>query len=63
MPWSGGSFPSATSLCEFPLAGRKVPEFDGENIREALAYSYRIIYCVEQEQVTVAAVIHGKRIL
>jgi len=51
------------SLSGFPLAGRKVPEFDEESIREVLAYSYRIIYVVEQEQVTVAAVIHGKRML
>jgi toxin ParE1/3/4 len=51
------------SLSEFPLAGRKVPEFDDETVRELLAFSYRIIYLVEQEQVTVAAVIHGKRML
>jgi toxin ParE1/3/4 len=51
------------SLSEFPLAGRKVSEFDDETIRELLAYSYRIIYLVEQRQVTVAAVIHGKRVL
>ena len=49
------------SLADFPLAGRKVPEFDDETIRELLAYSYRVIYVVEQSQVTVAAVIHGKR--
>ncbi|HXJ86811.1 MAG TPA: type II toxin-antitoxin system RelE/ParE family toxin [Candidatus Binatia bacterium] len=30
-------------LARFPRAGRKVPEFDDENIREVLAYSYRII--------------------
>jgi toxin ParE1/3/4 len=39
-----------------------VPEFDDETIRELLAYSYRIIYLVEQSEVTIAAVIHGKRI-
>ncbi len=31
------------TLTHFPRAGRKVPEFDNENIRELLAYSYRII--------------------
>jgi toxin ParE1/3/4 len=51
------------SLDEFPLAGRKVPEFDDESIRELFAYSYRIIYIVEEGQVTVAAVVHGKRVL
>jgi toxin ParE1/3/4 len=45
----------------FPFAGRKVPEFDDENLREVIAYSYRIIYRVEAAEVIVAAVIHGKR--
>jgi toxin ParE1/3/4 len=54
---------STWMLEHFPLAGRKVPEFDDENIRELLLYSYRIIYAVQEGQVTVAAVIHGKRML
>jgi addiction module RelE/StbE family toxin len=49
------------TLRDFPLAGRKVPEFDDENVRELIAYSYRVIYRVEGEEVIVAAVIHGKR--
>jgi toxin ParE1/3/4 len=51
------------TLDQFPLAGRKVPEFDDENLRELLAYSYRIMYRVEASEVIVAAVIHGKRSL
>jgi toxin ParE1/3/4 len=31
------------TLARFPRSGRKVPEFDDENIRELIAYSYRII--------------------
>lgn len=50
-------------LARFPRAGRKVPEFDDENIREVLAYSYRVIYEVGREEITIAAVIHGKRLL
>jgi plasmid stabilization system protein ParE len=38
-----------------------VPEFDQENLREVFASSYRIIYRVEGETVTIAAVVHGKR--
>jgi len=34
----------ARILARFPQAGRKVPEFDDENIRELIVYSYRIIY-------------------
>ena len=50
-------------LARFPKAGRKVPEFDDENIREVSAYSYRIIYQLRQNEITIAAVIHGKRLL
>jgi toxin ParE1/3/4 len=49
------------TLEKFPFAGRKVPEFDDENLRELIAYNYRIIYRVEAAEVIVSAVIHGKR--
>jgi plasmid stabilization system protein ParE len=48
-------------LCEFPYAGRIVPEFDDESIREVFACSYRIIYQVQETNVRIAAVIHGRR--
>ena len=48
-------------LVRFPRAGRKVPEFDDENVRELIVYSYRIIYRLQDDQIVVAAVIHGKR--
>ncbi len=54
---------STRTLARFPKSGRKVPEFDDENTRELIAYSYRIIYILEPKHVTVAAVIHGKRML
>lgn len=47
-------------LSQFPRLGRKVPEFDDENVRELIVYSYRIIYRL-QGDVIIAAVIHGKR--
>jgi len=50
-------------LARFPQAGRKVPEFDDENIRELVVYSYRIIYRLRQDEVLIVAVIHGKRVL
>jgi len=51
------------SLSRFPFTGRIVPEFGEENIREKLVYSYRIIYRIQNETITIAAVIHGKRLL
>lgn len=48
-------------LARFPCAGRKVPEFDDENVRELIVFSYRIIYRLQEDEVVIAAVIHGKR--
>ena len=53
----------AKTLAKFPRVGRKVPEFDDENIRELFVCSYRIIYRLRENAVVIAAVIHGKRIL
>ena len=50
-------------LAEFPRIGRIVPELDDETIREVFAYSYRIIYDVTDNQVTIATVVHGSRML
>ncbi len=50
-------------LARFPRSGRQVPEFDDEDIRELIAYSYRIIYRLQSDEVIIAAVIHGKQIL
>jgi plasmid stabilization system protein ParE len=50
-------------LRRFPFAGRIVPEFEDELVRERFAYSYRIIYRIQERTVIVAAVIHGKRLL
>ena len=49
------------ALAKFPKLGHKVPEFNDENVRELLAYSYRIIYHIQEEGVLVSAVIHGRR--
>ena len=54
---------TANNFSRFPLSGRVVPELGEESIREWFAYSYRIIYRVENEIVTVAAIVHGKRLL
>ena len=50
-------------LSRFPRSGRKVPEFDDDDIRELLVYSYRIIYRIEEDKVIISTVIHGKRTL
>ncbi|WNZ47068.1 type II toxin-antitoxin system RelE/ParE family toxin [Leptolyngbya boryana CZ1] len=51
------------SLEKFPLSGRTVPEFGDELLREKIVYSYRILYQVAEDEVTIVTVIHGKRTL
>ena len=51
------------SLSTFPFSGRVVPESSDESIREWFSYSYRVIYRIENQVVTVAAIVHGKRSL
>lgn len=43
--------------------GRLIPEIEESTIIEQFAYSYRLIYRVEGDTVTVIALIHGKRLL
>jgi toxin ParE1/3/4 len=53
----------ARKLRNFPLTGRIVPEFEDDAIREYFVYNYRVIYRLRNREITILAVIHGKRIL
>jgi plasmid stabilization system protein ParE len=59
--WCDESSNSRVRSTNSPVQDAKVGEFDDENLRELIAYSYRIIYRVEAAEVIVVAVIHGKR--
>lgn len=50
-------------IATFPLSGRKVPEYDADDIREVIEYPYRIIYRIKPEVIDVIAVIHSARLL
>ena len=54
---------TAETIPEFPEIGRIVPEIANRSIRERFVYSYRIIYRIEEQQILIAAVIHGSRLL
>jgi len=54
---------STRTLRRFPLSGRAVPEFEDESLRKRFVYSYRVIYRIEHHTVTIAAAIHGRRML
>ena len=46
-------------IAEFPMSGRKVPEFEMARIREVIEGAYRIIYHIKPDQIDVLAVIHS----
>lgn len=48
-------------LVRFPLSGRKVPEYEIDQIREVTEGPYRIIYHIKSGQIDVIAVLHGAR--
>ncbi len=45
-------------IATFPLSGRKVPEYELDQIREVFSDPYRIIYYIKPDQIDVIAVIH-----
>lgn len=51
------------SLAEAPFIGRVVPELGDDRIRERFIYSYRLIYRIRDDDILVAAIIHGKRLI
>lgn len=46
-------------IADFPFSGRRVPEYDIDQIREVIECPYRIIYHIKPDQIDVLAVIHG----
>ena len=46
-------------IAEFPSSGRRVPEYDLDQIREVIEGPYRIIYYIKPDQIDVLAVIHA----
>jgi plasmid stabilization system protein ParE len=55
---------AAMELADFPLMGRRVPEWDDDRYRERGVYSYRLIYrVVSEDRVEILGVIHGARLL
>lgn len=46
---------------QFPKAGRIVPEYKNENIREKIYDNYRIVYRITGEFIEIVAICHGAR--
>ena len=54
---------TTASIPEFPHLGRMVPETNDVTIRERIVYSYRVIYQLDENNITIIAVIHGRRLI
>jgi plasmid stabilization system protein ParE len=44
---------------KMPLAFRKVPELDAENIREVIVGAYRVVFRLSSNRIEVLSVFHG----
>ncbi len=61
--WLEDLFKAVEKLELFPKSGRKVPEFNQEDIREIIFGNYRIIYKIKEDEIIIASVRHGKQLL
>jgi toxin ParE1/3/4 len=52
---------AARSLDEFAERGRMVPELNDSSIREIFVYSCRLVYRIEDDRISISALIHGRR--
>lgn len=49
------------SLTKLAERGRMVPEFRDKSIREIFVYSYRLVYRIERDRISILGLIHGRR--
>lgn len=56
-------FEAVERTAVYPESGRIVPELDRPDVRELVMGNYRIVYCWDEETVTVLAVYHAARLL
>ena len=54
---------ATSQLEDNPLTGELIAEGDNDTFRDQPAYTYRVIYQVDGDTVTVVAVVHTKRLL
>jgi len=53
----------AENISPHPRKGRKVPEYERDDIREVLHHPYRIIYLLKDGTIEILSIIHGARLL
>lgn len=53
----------AEAVAGFPRAGRKVREFERDDLREVHEAPYRIIYRLRPDEIEIATVMHYRQLL
>jgi len=51
------------AIPRFPKAGRIVPEYGDENVREKIYENYRIVYRIKEDFIEIVAICHGAKSL
>ena len=51
------------AIPSFPKAGRIVPEYEEESLRERIYEHYRIVYRINKEVIEIVTICHGARLL
>jgi len=49
------------AIPQFPRAGRMVPEYGDENLRERIYSNYRIVYRLQREAIEIVAIAHSAK--
>ncbi len=53
----------SVQISSVPYAGREVPEYQQENIREIMERPFRLIYFIGAEQIDILTVMHYRQVL
>jgi toxin ParE1/3/4 len=61
--WVKTLFAKVEQLSASPEIGRKVPEINDDRFRELIYGNYRIIYRIDDKQISILTVRHGRQIL
>jgi toxin ParE1/3/4 len=61
--WVNKIFALVEKLSDFPERGRMVPEINNKMIREIVSGNYRVIYKLEDREISILTVRHVKRLL
>lgn len=61
--WVESVFQVIGQLAQFPESGRIIPEIKQSHFREIIHSHYRVIYRLEEKQISILTIRHGKQIL